>query len=68
MTNEEAVGTLKYVVIFAKQMADHIEDYIDGIREKIDDEYLLYLSGQLVDSQTKVIDYLKEIVLENGDD
>jgi hypothetical protein len=66
MTNKEAVDHLRYVAIFANKMADHIEGYIGGAREKIDDEYMIYLSGQLVDSHGKIIDYLKEIAIDNG--
>jgi hypothetical protein len=67
MTNKEAVEHLRYVAIFASKMADQIEDFIDGKRDKIDDEFLIYLNGQIVDNQEKVINYLQEIVLENGE-
>jgi hypothetical protein len=62
MTNKEAAESLRKMGVFANKMADHIEDFINGKREKLDNSYLIYLNGELLNDSEEIIDWMKEIM------
>jgi hypothetical protein len=63
MTNEEAVKNLRQIGVFSNKMADHIEDFINGKREKLDDSYLIYLNSELLKDSEEIVDWMKEVML-----
>ena len=62
MTNEEAVKNLRQMGVFSNKMADHIEDFINGKKEKLDDSYLIYLNSELLKDSEEIIDWMKEVM------
>jgi hypothetical protein len=62
MNNQEAVNNFRSIAIHANQMADHIEDFISGRIDKIDDLYLTKLMGELHNRQQNVEGWLFKIL------
>ena len=68
MTNQEAVNQFRSIAIHANQIADHLENFISGKIDKIDDIYLTTLMGELHNRQENVERWLFSIIITRSDE